>query len=223
MTNSFTSMSLAAVLIPQIVTEPEKEEELNQQIKTLCDYGEQLIDDFSDTLYEVSQTDFSKIVFLGSGNKWGIARESHLKVQELTNGKVIGKYDSFLGFRHGPKAIIDNQTLLVYLLSNKEDVHQYERDLVTQIQDHDIGLTTLAVSESPYDTVKASYSITLNEETKLKDHLWAIACTIPAQIIGFYKSLAFGYNPDNPSPNGTISRVVEGVTIYNKAPKTPNL
>ncbi len=223
MTNSFTSMSLAAVLIPQIVTAPDKEEELNQQIKTLCDYGQQLIDDFSDTLHEVSQADFSKIIFLGSGNKWGIARESHLKVQELTNGEVIGKYDSFLGFRHGPKAIIDDQTLLVYLLSNKENVHQYERDLITQIQDHDIGLTTLAVSESPYDIVKADYSITLNEETKLKDHLWAIACTIPAQIIGFYKSLAFGYNPDNPSPNGTISRVVEGVTIYNKAKKTPNL
>lgn len=223
MTNSFTSMSMAAILIPQIVTRPAKEEELNRQVKTLCDYGQQLIEDFSEPLREASQTDFSKIVFLGSGNKWGIARESHLKVQEFTNGEVIGKYDSFLGFRHGPKAIIDNQTLLVYLLSNKENVHQYEKDLITQIQDHDIGLTTLAVSESPYDFVKADYTITLNEETKLKDHLWAIACTIPAQIIGFYKSLAFGYNPDNPSPNGTISRVVEGVTIYNEAPKTPSL
>lgn len=223
MTNSFTSMSLAAVLIPQIVTAPEKEEELNQQIKILCDYGQQLINDFSETLHEVSQTEFSKIVFLGSGNKWGISRESHLKVQELTNGKVIGKYDSFLGFRHGPKAIIDDQTLLVYLLSNKEEIHQYEKDLITQIQDHDIGLTTLAVSESPYDIIKSNFTISLNEEAKLKDHLWAIACTIPAQIIGFYKSLAFGYNPDNPSPNGTISRVVEGVTIYKEAPKTPNL
>jgi tagatose-6-phosphate ketose/aldose isomerase len=217
MTNSFTSMSLAAVLIPQIITEPVKEEQINRQIEILVQYGQRLVEDFSEILREVSETDFNKIVFLGSGNKWGIARESHLKVQELTNGEVIGKYDTFLGFRHGPKAIIDEQTLLVYLLSNKEEIHQYERDLISQIQNHEVGLTTLAVSERPYNITKSDYTITLGEETKLEDCLWAIACTIPAQIIGFYKSLALGYNPDNPSPDGTISRVVEGVTIYNKA------
>ena len=50
----------------------------------------------------------------------GIARESHLKLQELTDGKVICKYDSFMGFRHGPKAVIDEDTLLVYLFSNNQ-------------------------------------------------------------------------------------------------------
>jgi tagatose-6-phosphate ketose/aldose isomerase len=35
------------------------------------------------------------------------------------------------------------------------------------------------------------------------------------QLIGFYKSLSLGLDPDNPSVSGNIARVVEGVTIYN--------
>jgi len=37
---------------------------------------------------------------------------------------------------------------------------------------------------------------------------------LPAQCLGFYKSLELGLNPDSPSLDGTITRVVEGVTIY---------
>jgi len=38
--------------------------------------------------------------------------------------------------------------------------------------------------------------------------------TIFAQLLGYYKSLRLGLNPDSPSISGTISRVVEGVIIY---------
>ena len=34
------------------------------------------------------------------------------------------------------------------------------------------------------------------------------------QIMGYYKSLQLGLNPDNPSISGAISRVVQGVKIY---------
>ena len=35
-----------------------------------------------------------------------------------------------------------------------------------------------------------------------------------AQLLGYYKSLDRGLNPDSPSVSGNIHRVVEGVTIY---------
>ena len=213
MTNSFTSMTLAAMLIPQLLMGSDKNE-IDQQIERLSQYGQKIVQDYADIFHEISLNEFNKIVFLGSGSKWGIARESHLKVQELTDGKVVGKFDSFLGFRHGPKAIIDDQTLLVYLISNKQDVFQYEKDLISQIHAHDIGVTTLAITEKPYDIINTDYTVTIEKESYIDDNLWAIACTLPAQIIGFYKSLALNYDPDNPSPDGTISRVVEGVTIY---------
>lgn len=212
MTSSFTGMLLSAKLIPALLAKSANS--FQTSVERLCKYGEIIIRDLSKQLFKVAQEDFERIIFLGSGAKWGIAKEGHLKVQELTNGKVIGKYDSFLGFRHGPKAIINKDTLIVYLFSNRTDVYEYERDLIKQINGHNIGLTTLAISETGSDIPATDYAITLSDSVQLKDDLWAIACTLPAQIIGFYKSLGLHYNPDNPSPAGTIARVVEGVTIY---------
>jgi tagatose-6-phosphate ketose/aldose isomerase len=211
MTNSFTSMALAAVLIPKILSGREN---LKTQVELLSIYGEKIINEYASTLYEIARTEFTRVVFLGSGPLWGTARESQLKVQELTDGQVIGKFDSFLGFRHGPKAIINDKTLLIYLFSNNKHTFRYERDLVDQIANHDIDLTTLGVAESNNIPAAVDHKIRLNNRQKLEEDFWAILCTLPAQIIGFYKSLLLGLNPDNPSTDGTISRVVEGVTIY---------
>ena len=211
MTNSFTSMALAATLIPNLLSQTN--DAIKPAVEKLSEYGKTIIHDFLETLQRVAQEKFDRVIFLGSGPLLGIARESHLKVQELTNGKVIGKFDSFLGFRHGPKAIIDDNTLVVYLLSNDEQVNRYEKDLMDQIAQHDYDLTTLAISEGECISSDVDYCINMNSEGLGAD-LWTILCTLPGQIIGFYKSLLLGYNPDNPSPDGTISRVVEGVTIY---------
>ncbi len=220
MTNSFTSMALAATIIPSLLS--QSSDIINNQISTLARYGHKLIEDFTETLQDVAHISFNRIVFLGSGPLLGIARESHLKVQELTNGKVLGKFDSFLGFRHGPKAVIDDDTLLVYLLSNNPQTNRYERDLIRQVAKHDINLSTLAITEHDGIATDLDYCINLQSKGRLNENLWAILCTLPAQIIGFYKSLLLGYNPDNPSPNGTIARVVEGVTIYDDDSSKPS-
>ncbi|SMO52732.1 SIS domain-containing protein [Fodinibius sediminis] len=220
MTNSFTSMALAATLIPALSAVPT--DKLQGQVETLSSYAEHLLGQYVPMLHTIAQKAFSRIVFLGSGSNWGVAKESHLKVQELTNGQVVGKFDSFLGFRHGPKAIINDETLIVYLLSNDKRTNRYERDLIDQVARHDIDLTTVAVAETSDITSNVDFSIQMGENHKLREEFWAILCTLPAQIIGFFKSLMLGYNPDNPSPDGTISRVVEGVTIYNDTPKSVN-
>lgn len=212
MTNSFTSMALAACLIPRLTREPENSS--SQAVDLMAAYGEKFMDNYISLLKEIAETDFNRIIFLGSGPLWGTAKESHLKVQELSNGKVIGKFDSFLGFRHGPKAIINDETLIVYLLSNNTRPNRYEEDLVIQIARHNIDLTTLAIAESNNNHPEVDYTISIAESHKLPEDLWAIFCTLPAQILGFYKSLILGYNPDSPSPDRTISRVVEGVKIY---------
>lgn len=221
MTNSFTSMALSGSLIPRLIT--GHTDTLPHQIELLCSYGRLLIEEHTSALYKAAQSNFNRIVFLGSGANWGTAEESHLKVQELTNGNVIGKFDSFLGFRHGPKAIINDETLLVYLLSNSKDVLPYEKDLIEQVAQHDnIDLTTLAIAESNCPDSDIDICLDLEQPNELEATFWAILCTLPAQIIGFHKSLLLGYNPDNPSPNGTISRVVEGVTIYDSPENSLN-
>lgn len=222
MTNSFTSMGLAAIIISWMGTEELPAGEIDRQVDMLASYGQHVLDHYIPMMYTVAESDFNRIVFLGSGTNLGIARESHLKVQEFTDGQVVGKFDSFLGFRHGPKAIINDETLIVYLLSNDEHTNRYEKDLIDQVAQHDFDLTTLAVAEGPCITSDIDFCIHVGQRNTIRTELWPVLCTLPAQIIGFFKSLMLGYNPDNPSPDGTIARVVEGVTIYQETPQTLN-
>ena len=126
MTSSFTSMTLAGLLISDIKNIEKNEE----NVKKLIEFGKIILDKYAIELKEVANLDFKRIVFLGSGPLKGTAKESHLKVIELTDGQIICQYDSFLGFRHGPKAVIDESTLLIYLFSSDPYVYKYEVDLV---------------------------------------------------------------------------------------------
>lgn len=71
--------------------------------------------DFSEGVFGYAP--WKRIVYLGSGGLQGAARESALKVLELTAGKLAAFYDSPTGFRHGPKSLVDDETLVVVFVS----------------------------------------------------------------------------------------------------------
>jgi len=142
-----------------------------------------------------------------------------LKLQELTDGKVVCKVDSYLGFRHGPKAVTDPSTLLVYLFSNVPYVLRYERDLVDSMGKGHGAMYSMGIMESPFVEREIGGGLDLkirlsDQEIGLDEEYLAICSVIPAQLVGLFKSLHLGLRPDNPSVNGAISRVVEGVQIY---------
>lgn len=211
MTSSFTSMLLAGILLTRI----QQIEEYEKQVQLLAVYGGRIIMEYAEKLRCVGAMDFERIVFLGSGPLLGAAEESQLKVQELTDGKVIGKHDSYLGFRHGPKAVINANTLIVYLFSNKDYVFSYETDLVRDVNEKEKGLYSVGIIESENDHPGVDLLIKLSHPTaKLDEDFLAVCSVIPAQLIGFYSCMKFGLSPDNPSQNGSITRIVEGVNIY---------
>jgi len=211
MTGSFTSMLLSGVLISRIF----QLDELNSQIEKLISYGEDILNNYTNKIQEIANLNFSRAVFLGSGPFLGIARESHLKLQELTNGKIICKDDSFLGFRHGPKAVINKETLVIYLFSNNKYAEQFEDDLVKEICNQELGMYSIGIHEKSKKDYCLDLNIKMGKEGDLLDEEFLAICYIlPAQILGYYKSIALGLNPDNPSESGVISRVVQGVTIY---------
>ncbi|MDB5261719.1 MAG: agaS [Adhaeribacter sp.] len=213
MTGSFSSMLLAGLLISRLAFIDKLETQVNQ----LAAYGEAILTRFTSKLKEVAALDFKRAIFLGSGPLHGTARESDLKLQELTDGIIICKHDSFLGFRHGPKAVIDNTTLLVYLFSNQDYVLQYERDLVQDISRGDKGLYRLGVMEAnrKEQNIEVDLLLPLSDgSSPLDEELLAVCSVMPAQILGFFKSLNLHLKPDAPSVNDSITRVVQGVNIY---------
>lgn len=213
MTSSFTTMMLACLLVANIF----KIEDQLPFVKLLSKNAQNILDNYELSIKKIAERQFKRAVFLGSGELKGIAQECHLKLQELTDGEVICKFDSFLGFRHGPKAVINEQTILVYLFSGDEHVFQYEKDLVEQINTNNQVVAQVALSQSKINipSVKFDLEILINSPNYNINEYNCIPYVFIGQLLGYYKSLALGFNPDNPSVSGNISRVVEGVTIYN--------
>lgn len=210
MTGSYSGMLLAGLLIARI----NEIEKLEKQVTVLRKYGSKLLGQ-SESFRLIAGSNFERAVFLGSGPLYGTATESHLKLQELTDGRVICKKDSFLGFRHGPKVVIDHKTLVFLLFSNQSYVLNYEIDLLKELKSGPKPIFMGGMIESGAFNVDLDNLFVLSETgVQLDEDFLPVCFVLPAQMIGFYKSLQLGFDPDMPSKSGTISRVVKGVVIY---------
>ncbi|WP_321285697.1 SIS domain-containing protein [uncultured Sunxiuqinia sp.] len=212
MTSSFSSMLLTGLLLLYV----HELDSLAPVIGTIQELANSILSEGLQTLKEIAKHDCKRMVFLGSGPLLGIAHESHLKVQELTDGQIICKFDSFLGFRHGPKAIVNESTIIVYLISNNSYSNLYERDLINSVEETKAKEVSVAIgnifSEKKSDF---DYSVQFTKAANtLPEEFLTVFYILPAQIIGFYKSLNLGLSPDSPSKSNAISRVVKGVNIY---------
>lgn len=217
MTASFTTMLLAGILVSDI-----KELERNRKhVDQLERYGKIILDNFAEKIKSVAALKFNRVVFLGSGALKGIARESHLKVQELSDGQVVCKYDSFLGLRHGPKAVINESTLVVYIFSNDDFVNNYEYDLVRSINRQKEKLYEIGIGEviKNKDTISLDLSVEVAGSNNIPEEFFAVCAVLPSQLLGLYKSMDLGLSPDSPSVNNSINRVVQGVEIYKNKKK----
>ena len=161
---------------------------------------------------------FSRVCFLGSGPLKGAATEAALKVLELTDGKIFGFSESFLGLRHGPLSAIDRETLVVNFISDNERRRAFELDLVREICEKGLTAKCLVVVPNELDvaseTTLASPPISWGFGQQVRDFHRPAVDVLVGQLLGLFASLREGLKPDNPSPQGAINRVVSHVTIY---------
>ncbi len=213
MTGSFTSMLLSVLLISDLPNILERRSEISD----IINQGKLLLENSKD-FCAIAAKNFKRVVFLGSGPMLGIARECHLKLQELTDGQVICKHDSFLGFRHGPRAVTNDETLLVYLFSPSDYVYKYELDLALSMAKESRKFNCLSIGRPE----KKELNSCLNIDLKLKEgqEFNIVPAALVGQMLGFYKSLKLNLNPDSPSVTGGINRVVQGVNIYEHSVKS---
>ena len=213
MTSSFSTMLLTCLMLGHIDTLEQDVEMIEKAAKN----AEAVIAEYEDKLKEIASRPFERGVFLGSGALKGIAEECHLKLQELTDDAVVCKFDSFLGFRHGPKAVVNSKSIVVYLMTDQEDVQRYERDLVRQVDANNKPVAQIIVigGKAPeLPDVKADLVVKMPYGYADNYFYGIVPFVLVGQLLGYYASLAHGLNPDAPSVSGNIHRVVEGVTIY---------
>jgi tagatose-6-phosphate ketose/aldose isomerase len=211
MTSSYTSMLLAGLLFAR----REQTDTLKEQVNHLVKSGKNIIVKYCNKLQEIAKLSFERAVFIGSGPLYGTAKESHLKLQELTDGQIICLNDTFLGSRHGPKAVIDEKTIVIFIFSNSDYVRKYEKDLVRSIQKDKKAMMLVGITDSPISEINLDAEIYYSETGKqIEEEFLSVCSVLPAQILGFFKSIELGLKPDNPSVSGAVTRVVEGVVIY---------
>jgi tagatose-6-phosphate ketose/aldose isomerase len=207
MTSSFTSMLLATCLVLAPTTDPAG------LVERLAVAGEEVLGD-ADRLAELAGRGYRRVVYLGSGSLSGLARESALKLLELTAGGVVSYFDTALGFRHGPKAVLDDRTLVVVYLSNDPYTRRYDEDIATELRaalggEHVLVLTGRVEDPSPN---RSDWS--LPGLADVPDAALALPYVMVAQLLALRFSVALGLTPDNPFPDGEVNRVVQGVTVH---------
>ena len=213
MTSSFSNMYLATYLCFHL----DEIDETIENVRRIAAAGQDFLDgQFGVAQKIVDEYDFKRIVYLGSNTLKGTSQESALKMLELTAGKVVTMYDTPMGFRHGPKSIVDDTTLTVVYLSDDPYTRQYEMDLVKEMSGQRKANKIVAVMSSQDDEAAAlvDYTVVYGLGGANENVLLGLDYILFAQTLAVLKSLSLDITPDNPCPTGEVNRVVQGVTLY---------
>lgn len=214
MTSSFTTMVLNAMAVFNI----DNIENFSSDVDKLSNSVNDFIENNIEKVTSLSNEDFERIVYLGSSTSKGIARESALKVLELTAGKVNASYDTPLGFRHGPKSVVDDNTVSVIYISNDEYTRQYDLDLAKEMLAHKKNDKVVIVGDNIEEDILNKADYVFNVEninyTVENEVLLPLQQIIFGQMLSFLKSVNLGITPDNPCPTGEVNRVVQGVILH---------
>lgn len=212
MTSSYSCMYLSAYLALNLEDFSQMKSEVEKIIPSVTNL---IKNDYSLITRIVKEFQFKRIIFLGSNTLKGVSQESQLKMLELTQGAVVTMFDSLLGFRHGPKSAIDNETLLVLYLSDNEFSRKYEIDFLNEVIGQKNGYKICVLYNQPFDVdTTVDYRYCYKVDGTMDNVYLGLCYIVFAQILALHKSMDVGIVPDDPCPSGEVNRVVEGVTIY---------
>ncbi len=211
MTSSFSNM----VIFGQCLAHANDLGRYEEILLQLVEAGRDFLPHAADCASALAKDAYTKACFVGSGPLRAVAKESALKLLELTAGKTLTMSESVLGLRHGPMAALDQGTLFVCFLSSDRRVQQYERDLLDEVGKKRLVRSRIVVggSEISRDSFAEHYLASSTTSTIGDDYRPAVD-VIFGQLLGLFSSLRWNLRPDCPSPNGAISRVVQGVNIH---------
>jgi tagatose-6-phosphate ketose/aldose isomerase len=175
-----------------------------------------LLEEHLGTVARIGKEPFNRALFLGSGARFGAARESSLKMLEMTAGRVTTISETYLGVRHGPMSYVHEDTLVVCFLSSDPTCRLYESDLLREFDQKELGLLKLIVGEDvPADLVReGDVVLECKGLVNVGDENAPVIDVIVGQLLAFFRCLEEGLRPDSPSEDGVISRVVQTFALH---------
>jgi len=205
MTGSFSNLVVAGLVLVQPDTIAAAASEFSERAAAL-------LPNIDRACRSVAASVRDRIVILSSSPLLGWAREAGLKTLEMTAGRFPVVTETHLGLRHGPMSFVEADTLVLCLLSSDPVRRRYEADLIHELRTKKlgylVGIADPAEAEGLFDALIPAVAPHANDALRTPFEI------LGPQLLGYHLSLSVGLNPDNPSPDGVINRVVQGVRIY---------
>ena len=181
-TRSFASMLVAASVF---CARMAGQDDLLDTMNRLPEIGDHLIGKYESFAKELGENlDFDRFYFLGSGIRYGLACEVNLKMKEMT--LTHSEPFHFLEFRHGPMSMVNENAVIVGLLSNANRVH--EAKVLAEME-------TLGATVATFGEVEADVEF----ESGIPESVRGVFYLPILQLMAFHRSVAKGLNPDRPN------------------------
>lgn len=190
-TRSFASMYVAATAMTMTAANAEI---LQAAMQQLPGAGEKLLAACAAPAQALGENlTYDRFYFLGSGARYGLACEVNLKMKEMT--LTHSEPFHFLEFRHGPMAMVNENTVMVGLVSEQNAAH--EQAVLNEMQAK--GAEIFALAEA---------NARLNFQSGIPAQARNVLYLPALQLMSFYRSLAKGLNPDQPKNLSAVVRLV---------------
>jgi len=181
-TRSFASMYVA---VTALCAKMAGREDLVEAMRELPRIGNLVIGNYEAWAKSIGDNlSFDRFYFLGSGVRYGLACEVNLKMKEMT--LTHSEPFHFLEFRHGPMSMVNQNAVVVGMLSDANRVH--EAKVLSEMET--LGGTAASLGESEADVCF---------ESNLPEEVRGVLYLPILQLMAFYRSLAKGLNPDRPN------------------------
>ncbi len=181
-TRSFASMFVAA---SAFCARMAGRDDLLAAMADLPGIGDQLMKKYEPYAKEIGENlNFDRFYFLGSGLRYGLACEVNLKMKEMT--LTHSEPFHFLEFRHGPMSMVNENAVVVGMLSDTNRVH--ETKVLSEMKM--LGGTVAGFGEKDADVVF---------ESRIPETMRGVLYLPVLQLMAFYRSVAKGLNPDRPA------------------------
>lgn len=175
-TRSFSSMLVMVEQLAKILhNEPIQADLFDGDGQALVESALQFADQF------ISPDRFSRYFYLGSGARYGLASEAMLKMKEMS----LTSAEAFhpLEFRHGPKSMVDRETVVVGLLGEAG----YSAEVAVLEEMKMLGATTISIGTMP----TADYMLPQDKN--------ALVYIMPiVQWLAHQRAVSKGLDPDRP-------------------------
>jgi len=140
-----------------------------------------------------------RFFFLGSGPNYGVACETMLKMKEMSLSYSEAYH--FLEFRHGPKSMVNESTLVVGLIS--EGAREQEIAVLREMQA--LGATILALADSEFGLEDFAQVVAFKSGTS--DWARGVLYLPVLQLMACYRAMAKGLDPDRPTHLDAVVRL----------------